>query len=590
MVHYVPPLSRRELLRAIRWGQWFIDNLYLGNGTYGFMKGWSALPLSIYDPSSGKAYPAGYGEDPPHWHLSYSTINTEYADGFSWRGWVDITDGARTNGYYHNVSLYCKWYVQNKQVVAEIKIDTYKNWWVGRKDNLQLWFNCKPLSYDIKSDVGKTFTVYSSLGTGFPSLRYANRITMWPAYFHYTYSSEHPNWSERAEGIYNWLYQWGYFDKNVSYVPHYYAPIYGLTDNWRDDFWGDPKMFYDDDTWAHEPVHYCRYPYWSKVFLGGDTTRRMYQEGSIYTLAQNQPHFKAMRVIHLLRKYQDLDAKEDTPFEFTARELLFYGGGVNWMDTDWVITPLISDYVIGKGVPHPRLPESMMPLYTACVLIAMCMAGYGFGFEECKCIADDLAWVLVHSQWGTPFDDKMPPLGHEWKITDPALIPEAWANTVEYGWLQRPDQIGGWSQYCIWDEPFGTPAHTYRKDWIEELADYWGMPPESAIDSYVGFEPTYICVRALEIYDWYKYRRTGRIFPRLTIPEDVNGDGVVDYKDLLLIREVIESGDYCVVADLNCDGVVDMQDYEMVKRALRVPIKGVLWWPAISETEEVTVT
>jgi hypothetical protein len=495
------PVTKEELIKAIRWGEFFINNMYVPEEkpevyNAGFMKGWSSFPVAVYDAEAGRAYPAGYGFEGGTEYVApcASKIYTDYSDGMYWEGKVDLADDSfvvyepragRMTYYYLRVHLKCKWMVEGDHVKAEITIDGYD----GTKDKLHLFFNGIRLSNNVKADVGKTYTIRSMPCTGFPSLRFANRITMFPALFYYMCVSEHPEAGERASKIWNYLNYWGY----SAY--HYYAPMFGLSSDWPDDFWADPMLFHDLDTWSSEPVTASRYPYLSKVYLNRD----LYQQCSVYSLFTGFPAWISMRITHLLNKYWNIDREEDTRFKFSA-----YGLYNSWSKTDCYgsvvgVPPLLDYFRPYEGVIHPDFPEAVMPLATACFLVASCL--YEFGYYRGRYDGyfrhpDEAAEPLVKMQWGYP---NLPnPTLYPAPITE---VPEA--STVEYGNIRRPDQLGGWSQFVVWEG--GTPKHTYKKTWLESLADMFGMADESAITSYVGVEPTIQCVTALKIYYYYKY-------------------------------------------------------------------------------------
>lgn len=52
------------------------------------------------------------------------------------------------------------------------------------------------------------------------------------------------------------------------------------------------------------------------------------------------------------------------------------------------------------------------------------------------------------------------------------------------------------------------------------------------------------------------------------LPEDINGDGIVDMQDIALVAthfmSTAESPNWDAICDINADGIVDMMDIAMV--------------------------
>jgi hypothetical protein len=599
-----------KLIRqAIRWGNRWIENNYQLDPYwyYGFQKGFSSIPLAITVPDFQLHRPAGYVPmggftecaTLPIWGLE-TLIHERNDTGEVWEGTYQfqLMYVVGADIYRTDVCIDCKispnpanfksrilWVKIAK--VEDIPMIFIWNTWVPCKPFPRMvlhfrtpkrWFE---VTDDIRRDVGKEWTI--TLGDfEVPSaLRYNNRITNYVAAMHYWYSSsaagkitwwegtpsnpqtklwDFPgDWKERAKRIFNYLDEWGYWY-------NWYAPLYRYSDkegngiaDYPDDFWVHPNAMLDCDTWSKEWVSTYRYPYWSKAC----SCRSLY---FARVVVPEWPAWLGVRAIHLMNKYNDPFHPEDfiknqvTGKGFTAVDWLVNGGKILTSVGYVTVNPLINCYKPGFGVHHQRWTDAVMPVCTACALAAFAELGYGFNYNDpitlkdgtvtnAKAIADDLAEILVKSQWGYPFTP-----GEEGK-----------ANTEYYGVVNRPDQTGGWSQYFIYQD--GVVTNTYKTDWVEETTDMLiGMPPEMMLDSWVGLEPTAQCVRALQIYEYYKYKGgagKGR-FPPLLVAEDVNGDGIIDIFDVVLLCGAYGaaegSPDYNPLCDVNGDGKIDIFD------------------------------
>jgi hypothetical protein len=591
-----------KLIRqAIRWGNRWIENNYQLDPYwyYGFQKGFSSIPLAITVPDKQYHRPVGYGNrkyfsecvSPPLWELAPDII--EKCDtGEVWEGTYVFHLGLWEGIYWiwAEIHIDCKISphpTNPKRRIAWIKITKLEEG-APSFSKMVLHFRTPKrwveVTDDIRRDVGKEWTITLSDFEVPSALRYNNRITNYVAAMHYWYSSSATDritwwegtpsnpqmklwdfpgdWKERAKRIFNYLDEWGYWY-------NWYAPLYRYSDkegngiaDYPDYFWVHPNSLLDCDTWSKEWVSTYRYPYWSKACFCKD----MYFKR---LLIPEWGAWLGVRAIHLMNKYNDPFHPEEfipnavTGKGFTAVDWLINGGSFIGI----LVRPLIAFYKPGFGVHHARFPEAVMPACTACALAAFAELGYGFNYNDpitlkdgtvtnAKAIADDLAEILVRSQWGYPFTP-----GDEGK-----------ANTEYYGVVNRPDQTGGWSQYFFYRD--GVVTNTYKTDWVEETTDMLiGMPPEMMLDSWVGLEPTAQCVRALQIYEYYKYKGgagKGR-FPPLLVAEDVNGDGIIDGKDLSLVCRAFGAVEgsplYSPLLDINGDGIIDGKDLSSVTRA-----------------------
>jgi len=288
------------------------------------------------------------------------------------------------------------------------------------------------------------------------------------------------------------------------------------------------------------------------------------------------PFFRSMIAMHVLNKYKD-------PFKSVT------------ISPGTVLTPVQILLTGTEGLASiidsldPDLGWQYSGIYfpysTSCCMAALAEIGYGFGkiLEEngysaeaqtARDYADRLALSLLKCQWGTP-----------------AFVPGNFIHKHEsFGEVCHPESTGGFLTGVVWQD--GEALATARRDILTQIVDIFNMPMETPQFIPVNQETTFLCVRALQIYEWYKYKggENKGVFPALLMPADVNGDGKVDVEDLKLIAQTIEKGTYCVFADINADGVVDIKDFNLVKQALRTPLKGAFWWPALSSEVEVILS
>jgi hypothetical protein len=203
-----------------------------------------------------------------------------------------------------------------------------------------------------------------------------------------------------------------------------------------------------------------------------------------------------------MNKYKDPTHKEHVGY-------FFYNGGMDVYNSaeDYLIKgfyagdklsggclvwyPSLKDhYEFGKGTKsdewhlNPRIQLS-----------AFAELGYGFGYEEAKAIADDMAQVMLKCQWG--------------KMED---FTSGKGRTIKYGTINRPDHVGGFiDSYKVQNGDFyqdWVPKGTLRTI-IEHILEFLGtedMPSELGIFTPTRVETTLECVRALRIYEYYKYR------------------------------------------------------------------------------------
>jgi hypothetical protein len=426
------------------------------------------------------------------------------------------------------------------------------------------------------------FEIYVS-SDGAPCFRSAVRHEVQNAVFYYMHSSMHPEWRERADTLQAWRDKYGY-------TYDLYHPLWRESDTYPDGFMFSMETFHDCDAWFMAPSR-TFYPYWSKVCLCRDA--------AIIGLATRNPYFPSLLAVHLMNKYND-------PF-IKVRDGYYGGPAVGFI-------PVSAYSLLFEGISYPVLavppvkdsidPDRGWPrgsgvysIYSAaCALAAFAEIGYGFydlmvqkGYgsdaELARNYADRLAITLLKNQWGYPFQKgKTGYFRHE-----------------DYGEVNLPEAAGGFLVLTIYkkeEKKEGVPLSlsssteeevpyaTSRKDWLTEFTDMFNMPPETPGIIPANMETTLICMRALQIYEWYKYKGGKGPFPKLLIPADIDGDGWVSPIDLARVKLCVTENFYDPLCDINLDGKVDSEDLNLVNAHLGrgTPRSGTLWMPTLART------
>jgi hypothetical protein len=198
----------------------------------------------------------------------------------------------------------------------------------------------------------------------------------------------------------------------------------------------------------------------------------------------------AMRAMHLLNKYGNPKVKDE--LGNSAEDYLVNGWwGYCKYDKGLCVdlrkhTGLIDKWIFDKGLKVSTAEVAWIDLYSCppALLAAASMLGYGFGYDECKAVADNMVDLALKFQWGYPFDR-----------------PEKWY------WDIRPDHAGGFISAWEWDsvptyhEPpiwlSDVQAGRFTRDWYEEYL----------LPTFADF--TMRMAQALRIYEAYKFRLGG---------------------------------------------------------------------------------
>jgi len=410
---------------------------------------------------------------------------------------------------------------------------------------------------------------------GVPAFRSAIRHSVTSGAYYYKHTSMSSDWNTRAADLES-------FRDDYGFTYDYYHPLYRESDSYPDDFMFSEECFHDCEVWfLLQPPHSeavrqaTFYPYWSKVCIC--------KSASILGLSIKNPYFVSLLAIHLVNKYRDpfmqvsLSGFMSEPALVSAYSLLFEGVGVvpplsSWIDPD-------------KGWNRG---DSVYSIYAAaCAMAAFAELGYGFqgemeaaGYSSeaalARDYADRIALTLLKNQWGAHEQNG----GIVWK--------PGYDFHEDFEEVYLPECTGGFNVLTVYKN--GVPYATSRKDWVTQFSDIFNMPPETVGMIPVNLETTMVCTRALQIYEWYKYKGGKGVFPKLLLPADIDGDGWISELDVGLIEVNLENGYYHPLFDINVDGVIDVADLNIVKSFVGrgVPRQGIMWRPKSAKTS-VTV-
>jgi hypothetical protein len=402
---------------------------------------------------------------------------------------------------------------------------------------------------------------------GIPAFRSAIRHSVQNNVFYYRYSSMHPDWQNRANMLQAWRDRYG-FTTDIYHV------LWRESDNYPDDYMVSWESVHDCDAWFTQPRTRTFYPYHSKMCL--------------CRAASNSPTcgyflagwFRAITGMHVLNKYGDPYKTINIPGTTCAE-------GISYKAALDAFTRVIPKLTWNKGlnVNYPASPPLYPPYANAICLAFLAELGYGFQdvleahgdgakAEEARKWADNLASTVLKQQWGYPFEASKPGFyKHE-----------------SYGDVNIPEFTGGFCTLIVYkdDEPLATS----REEWFAKLVDMYNMPMETPGMIPVNQESTFCSLRGLQIYEWYKFKGGKGAFPKLLMPADVDGDGWVSDLDVAKVQFCISNGFYDPLCDINIDGVIDEKDLNLVKANLGrgEPRLGAMWTPALSSSVPVKVS
>ena len=588
-------VDARTLIWTILSAEKYLDNLYrevidefrMPNKPsqvtkFGIISEYPSTPIiaEIIDEGGIRYHPIGFGDlhgwekavfFQPIWSSYWKLHETIKDDGtcFEWIIGNDTRDDRKPEGDfdYDEPKLQISYEPSNSSIELKVRVLDYKDE-QNKTVNLYLVHGGEliKLFEGIRNNSIPDWTVSlrTSENEPFPSLRFAVRHISQMGWKHYYWDSLHPNALERAENIKKLL---DYYD----FIYDLYDPLWHNSDGYRDDFIWTVDVYHELFIYDYlpgadgqSPTHY---PYRSKI--GGPDPNITV----VYFIFLNftDPLWWSLEAIHLMNKYNDpykkvlqLVGPVYIQEPVSAYDIIRKGvkGCYIPCDTYVDVPPLEQRWVEGVGVEWPEGNFSAIRLGT--FLVAEAEFGYGFGDETAKRYADKAAEILPMIQWKGRADE-----------------------TEDHGVVYRPEHKGGFMIYYTRANGFKFKARSMGI--LGTIADLFNMPNEFFGEIPTHAESTIVAQRAARIYLWYKFKGGKGSFPSCLCLADLNNDQKVNIDDLLLAYRTIKSGGYCVFADLNMDGVLDEKDFEIIRGALREPIKGALWIPNYSNEVQVSV-
>jgi hypothetical protein len=518
----------QEVRRAIYWGERFVKKLYqefTWNGkTYGVIKGHPSAPLSVKlsgKPSVGAGYvddtnrdwltagngimvpwiPCLHGPD----FLPDAGVETISDTGEEW-------DGKITFKYWKHDIRYKTYeaidvctirvhYAPSPSDPKRMRLEVTPESWNLSGITGDLYTGVSPalagtygtyfpkIITDIGSHLAQTVTLETEPFGAFPTNVICTRrdCQMYLMYCHF----DSPAMRERAKKIKALL-------DYLGFDPAYYQTgvDYRLTDSLATDFPAAeyPEAFPECPIWNNLPRGIGLAHYWSRSCFCETFTEIMWK----YPYPSFHP-------LHWLNKYKDPYKKvtfyvhPTHPCYVSAYE----------MTIGKACVPRLWDTLV-LGLP-PEYPSNIMQGFTPeqgfgepggmkgpawLGLETLSALGYGFGVEEAKLLADQVADVYIKAQWGYPFTPGEEGYGYSFK----------------YGEINRPDCTGGFIEGWYpaggyFAEAYGHRAEEFSiRGFLSGLLNVHSFG-SSDIPLYtpVWVENMYV-LAALRVYEFYKWR------------------------------------------------------------------------------------
>jgi hypothetical protein len=539
--------TQQEIRRAIYWADRWLSGAYrefkVGTETHGL---WfdMGIPISTLNETRGEAINPGFC-----WHGGFAEIINcvelieRYLGIWFWYGYwlcsVKIepveTDYERWHGKYYFGNylpvlpegeypvgeddvyapqldvIYEPDPANPKRMKLTITVEKYEPK-LFPNDKVSLWFAGQKVWDNIKNAVGQTKIFTTPEYGRFSGNLYDVMDYNAKAFPHFYYNSIVNR--KKGEMIKKFLDKYGY-TVSAAY------PQFRLSDGYTDDFWCDWALMHDCDLWGETnfprvfPYGIDHFPTWEWSCY----SRLECVTGKVCGLAARMWHVVANRAIHLMNKYKDPTRKEHLHVDLgcgptmvgdvynSAEDYLLKGYDVLYPNKDITLThplptldvlhrdPLKALYSSGKGMWCEDTDEKKLYLPPVVVLSAMAELGYGFGYEEAKAIADDMAELILKIQWG-----------YQTGFTEPKgkiMLPDGTIKVVN-----RPDVMGGFfHQYQIDEEGDFLPPKIGEK--VQMFKEIPCPTPSAQWGGYccnVSEEFTWTLVRDLRVYEYYKYR------------------------------------------------------------------------------------
>jgi hypothetical protein len=523
----------QEVRRAIYWGERFINKLYqefTWNGkTYGVIKSHPSAPLSV-KLSSKPSVGAGYADDTNRdWLTAGNGIMLPWTPcvhgpDFLPDASVEVLSdtGEEWNGKI--AFKYWKHDIHYPAVHEDIDVCTIRvHYAPSPSDPKRMRLEVTPESWNLSGITGDLHTGVSpalagTYGTYFPRIitdigaHLAQTVTLETAqfdafptnccsirrdcqYFAMYYWFDSPVMRERAKKIKALL---DYIGQNPAY---YQTGVdYRLTDALATDVPAAeyPEAFAECPVWNNLPRGIGLAYYWSRCGFCEPLTEVQWK----YSYPEFHP-------LHWLNKYKDPYKKITYYFCLKNPTSSCYVSPYE-MTIGKACLPKLWDTLV-EGLP-PQYPYNIMQNFTpeqgfgapgGCksslwlALETLSALGYGFGVEEAKLLADQVADVYIKAQWGYPFTSGEEGYGH----------------SVKYGEVNRPDCTGGFMGG--WYPAGGYFADSYGhipkeefniRDIVSTLANAHSFG-SSDIPLYIPCSTeSMMMLAALRVYEFYKWR------------------------------------------------------------------------------------
>jgi len=544
-----------EVKRAIYWSERYTEGLleYVPwNGkTYAVFKNFkSGFPLTVvpekppeysFDPvwllikldARYKALAHPYlvlGFLGPNWHQTYK-LKSGTTNGQRWRATIEygfdtvtysVQSGEEVSSVWNPVAEFNVEFEPEPPPSGVVTAKITPTAYYPTDYKSDAWFynpktrTSEPLIKDIKSNIGKIFTVKSEPFVGFPKLRYVIEETIDMAY--YFWSNKPSYRSIIANHVVPLL-----DDLGIPSLTCRLPMALGIRDNLGTDCfnhylcdWTSPSC----DFWDYLPKTEGAFPHYKqmciKVFFAVDARIWAIPFG-ICCADYDCYSALVMRPLHLLLTKKDPKYKEKVCFrhpftgelwvvENSAEDYLVNGWKSIHVDADLQRNPPYIKGVTFAIVDRPPLIEEIKDASTwtegpskSFLLAALTVLGYGFNYPEVQDAVDKYVEFYIKNQWGYPF---YPGEGGYGRFNG-------------YGKVWRPDLAGAFHLYARDVEGSPTKAREgmVPPGWTAEHEDIikifgWGFPAEiypPHMNMWFEYCAGYNAL-ALRIYEYYKWR------------------------------------------------------------------------------------
>ena len=432
-----------DIQNAIARAKTWIDKLYQTDGIYGYIKEYPAIPIALY--VEEKDAWIFLGQLPKK-----STVELE-AEGSN----------------YVQMLIKFKVYPIYPWVTWNFKMRVRIDYLSGGKTKYTITFISTSTVYTVDVYFGDE-KIWDDITKHTPSktvYRYKYNYYFYPAH---RYTVRHAG--QLAELLYDIWDQNTRRNRISALINDYgftwdiYDPLFGITyDN--DLFMFTLQAYHDCDVWSDLPrgMNPHRYPYKSKVCLD----RRDYIAESY-----SDPLLKGLFAVHILVKYKDPD-----------KEVL-YGHPPDWWEfysAREIARELENNWWNGYGIGTPYKKAYASAVRTATFLVLETLLGYVYGDSTSKYYADLTAQILLQVQ----------------------ISSEGYYESEDLGVVYRPTFANAF--FFAWKTGQSYPFASPKKNIIDNIIDWFGMPAERKGECPSNPESTITIMQALRVYLYHRY-------------------------------------------------------------------------------------